>query len=405
MSVIVEDGIIADLREGVYHNSTQEGDARVFDLEGGYVLPGLWDVHVHLGDIMPDIKSLMSRENMIDRAIRAGRNAIDALQFGITNMRSAGDYSHIDVAWKRAFEAGVFVGPRLFVCGEPICATGDDMFEGVDGPYQARKAVRDQIKQGVDQIKLMISGGHAEMTKSGRAQDMQVSKLLFDEVQAATEVAHLRDKTVCAHASNPGIKIAIQAGVDCIEHGYYMDEEAAQMMAESGAFYVPTLVCNLDEEWMRETGLAHVHPGEASLAQKGRLLVARGQGVTREYERTHLEGFQRALSAGVKIVCGGDINPISEFATREIEHLVRAGMAETEALIAATRTAAELCGVADRLGTVEVGKLADLIALTEDPLQDISSVSKPKKLVMKEGMLVETQVSEGLTDLWEVLFF
>ncbi len=407
VTVIIEGNRILELKPGPYRERDQESDARVLDLEGGYLLPGLWNVHVHLGDIFPDPKHSASSEAMIDRAIRAGRNAMDALRVGVTGIRVVGEPDYIDVAWKHAFDDKVLVGPRLFVCGKAISITGGHGCSGglnaeVDGPYEVRKAVREQLKRGADQIKLMVSGGHAEVIAgSGTYQETQ---LLMDELEAAVEVAHQKGKRVCAHAGNPGMKMAIQAGVDCIEHGYHLDDEAVEMMVENDVFYVPTMVCNLDEEWLRETGLIDTVPGDANPGLVGRLLVAKSEKVTPEYAQDHRAGFEKALKAGVKIACGGDSNPIGEFALLEIEHLVRAGMGDMEALIAATRTCADLCGVVDQLGTVEVGKLADLIVLLEDPLQDISNL-RELKLVFKDGLIVNTGQPEGLTDLWELLFF
>ena len=131
--------------------------------------------------------------------------------------------------------------------------------------------------------------------------------------------------------------------------------------------------------------------------------MASAEGVDSEYAQTHVEGFHKALKAGVKIACGGDSNPIGEYTLLEIEHLVRAGMGEMEALIAATRTSADLCGVADRLGTVGVGKLTDLIVVSANPLEDTSNIRK-LKLVFKGGKLVDTGVPEGLVDFWELFF-
>ena len=407
VTVFIEDDQITGLKPGVYQQAAEEGEARVFDLERGYVLPGLWNVHAHLGDVFPDPKHLLSSESVIDRAIRAGRNAIDALHTGVTGIRVVGEGDLIDFSWKQAFDAGVLVGPRLFICGKAILATGGhgQDFPGgveVDGPYEMRKAVREQLKHGADQIKLMVTGGHTEIIAGTGT--YQESQLLMDELRAATEVAHQKGKRVCAHAGNPGMKMAIRARVDCIEHGYYLDDEAIEMMVENDVFYVPTLVCNLDGEWLRESGMLEVDPGDANLGLAGRVLVAKGEQVTPEYAKAHREGFQKALKAGVKIACGGDSNPVGEFALLEIEHLARAGMGEMEALIAATRTCADLCGVVDRLGTVEVGKLADLIVVSANPLENISNIRK-LKLVLKGGKLVETREPEGLTDLRELLFF
>jgi len=391
VTVVIEGDKIAELKSGVYKEAVEEGE-RVFDLEGGYVLPGLWNVHVHLSELLPDTQWRLGRESAVECAIRCGRNAMDALRLGITGIRVVGERDYIDVAWKQAFDASVFVGPRLFVCGGAISPDTQD----ISGPYEVRKAVRERIKRGVDQIKLIVSGGHGDMIRTGIAKSMQVTRILQDEVEAAVEVAHQKGKRVCVHTGNPGMKMAIRAGVDCIEHGYWMDDKAVELMVENDLFYVPTLVCNLDEQFMLDSGgLDKFHAGRA--------LVAKCEGVTPEYAKVHLEGFHKALKAGVKICCGGDSNPSGEFALLEIEHLVRAGMTEMEALIAATRTCADLCEMGDRLGTVEVGNLADLIVLAANPLEDISNIRK-LKLVFKGGNLVDTSVPEGLGDFWELFF-
>jgi len=330
---------------------------------------------------------------------------MDALRHGITGIRLLGDRDFIDVAWKRAFDAGVFVGPRLFVCGSYICATGGfgHHWPGavqVDSPYEMRKAVREQLRQGADQIKLMLTPD-VETTED---ESMFDSELLLDEIQATTVVAHQKGKRVAAHAGGSAIKTAIRGGVDCIEHGYYLDDEAVAMMVEHDVFYVPTLVMHQDQALLQENGFLETDPRDRKRSMEARFLIAVSGGVTPEYSRVHLEGFQKALKAGVKIACGGDPNPIGEYTLLEIEHLVRAGMTEMEALIAATRTCADLCGVVDKLGTVEEGKLADLIVLSADPLDNIRNIHKLKH-VFKGGSLVETDDPEGLRDFWELLFF
>jgi len=385
MTIVIEGDKIAELRPGA-QRTAGEGE-RVFDLEGGYVLPGLWNVHVHLGDLIPDPHHLLETESAIDYAIRAGRNAMDALRAGITGLRILGEDHFADIAWKRAFDAGVFVGPRLFVCGRAISITGGHGWGTlgaveVDGPYEMRKAVRENLKHGVDQIKLMVTGG--VMTAG---EGMQESQLLPDEIEAATQVAHQKGKRVCIHAwGTEGVKAAIRGGVDSIEHGL-LDDEAVEMMVENGMFYVPTLNVTQDEKQILESGIPE-------------FMIEKALGSA----KAHREGFQKALRAGVKICCGADSNPVAELTLLEIEHLVKAGMTEMEALIAATRNSADLCGVVDRLGTVEEGKLADLIVLSADPLEGISNVRK-LKLVLKGGNLVETRATEGLADFRELFFF
>ena len=385
MSVIIEEDRISELKAGMYGSSTGEGE-RVLDLEGGYVLPGLWDVHAHLGDLIPDPKYLLETESPIDYAIRAGRNAIDALQAGFTGIRIVGEDHYADIAWKRAFDAGVFVGPRIFACGRAMNITGGHGHGTlgsveVDGPYEMRKAVREQLKHGADQIKLMVTGG--VMTAG---EGMQESQFLLDEIRAATEVAHQKGRRVCVHAwGAAGIKTAIGGGVDCIEHGL-LDDETVEMMVEHSVFYVPTLNVTQDEERILESGMPDFMVEKALRSAKA-----------------HLEGFQKALKAGVKIACGADTSPVTDFTLSEIEHLAKAGMGEMEALVAATRTSADLCGVVDRMGTVEVGKLADLIVVSANPLEGISNVRK-LKLVLKGGKLVDIKPQEGQADFWELFF-
>ena len=387
VTVVIEGEKVAELKPGIYQPTGGEEEVRVVDLNAGYVIPGLWTVHTHVGAIFPDAKRLTFRESTADRTIRAGRNAMDALRVGITGIRVVGEQDYIDLAWKRAFDTGVFVGPRLFVCGNAMIATGGHghglaFCLEVDGPYEMRKAVREQLKHGVDQIKLCVTGGVATAGET-----MDESQLFLDEIQAATTVAHQKGKRVCVHAGGPGgVKTAIRGGVDCIEHGYYLDDEAIEMMAEQGTFYVPTMFVTQYKEFMRKSGMFEYQIEKAKGAAEA-----------------HREGFQKALEAGVKIACGADSSPIGEHTLVEIEQLVKAGMTEMEALMAATRTSANLCGVADQLGTIEVGKLADLIAVSANPLEDISNI-RELKLVLKGGNLVETKEPEGLADFWELFF-
>ena len=386
LTVVVEDDKIAELKPAALSRAAGDGE-RVFDLEGGYVLPGLWNVHAHMFELFRRTVHLLHTESVPDCAIRGGRNAIDALRLGITGVRVTGESSYNDVAWKRAFDAGLFVGPRLFASGHEICTTGGHGYgwpnaAEVDGPYEIRKAVREQIRHGVDWIKLDITGHTFTSADGEQMVELEVSP---DELQAATEVAHQMGKKVCAHNESPeGVKLAIRCGVDCIEHGTYMDDECIEMMVANDVFYVPTIRCTHDEKYKRENGVPEHQIEEG-----------------RTEAKAFREVFHKALKAGVKIASGGDSTPIGELGLREIEHLAWAGMTEMEALIAATQTSADLCGVADQLGTVEVGKLADLIVLSANPLEDISHI-RELKLVLKNGHLVDTSPQEGLADFWKL---
>lgn len=366
-----------------------ENTDRVLDMSGSFVLPGLWAVHTHLGAVFPDAKGLTRQESVADRTIRSGRNVMDALRAGFTGLRVVGERDGIDLAWKRAFDMGVMAGPNIYTCGTAIIATGGhghDLGDGnvleVDGPYEARKAVRSQLRLGVDQIKLMITGGVATA-----GEGMQESQMFPDEIEAATAAAHQKGKRVCVHAGGPeGVKAAIRGGVDCIEHGYYLDDEAIQMMVDHGTYWVPTLFVTQHEEFMRRSGM---HPYQIEKAQGAKA--------------AHSEGFRKAVAAGVKIACGADSSPIAENTYVEIEQLVACGMTPMQALVAATRTSAELCEADDTLGTIEAGKVADLVVLGSDPLANISNIRNVQH-VFRAGSLIDTNEPEGQKDFWDLYF-
>jgi len=358
-------GASAEVDPGLHADDT-------IDLKGAYVLPGLWDAHAHLGMTAGqlDYAKTPHHELPADCTIRCGRRAMDALQYGITNVRVMGDAHYVDVAWKKAFESGMFTGPRLFVCGYPLIATGGHGWHSgvaveVDGPAEVRKAAREQMKRGADHIKIMISGGVASPTET-----MYESQMTMDEIVAAVEVASPKGRKVSAHACGPlSAKMAVRAGVASIEHGYFLDDEALGMMVEHGTFYVPTLGVLQDEAYIRAYW--------ADYAIKKALAAA----------PVHRETFQKALKAGVRIAAGDDLVPFPERLIPELETMVGAGMDTMAAIVAATRNAAELCDADDRLGTVEPGKIADLLVVARNPLDSISHL-RDVLMVFKEGKLV-----------------
>ena len=396
MTLTVEGNRITEIAEGAFvpQNGAPPGNgltptmlpdgSRLIDLGGGFLLPGMWEVHAHLGDLIPDPHNYLETENLTDYTIRAGRVAMDGLRAGVTGIRCVGEDGYVDVAWRRAFDSGVMQGPRLCVCTKGISITGGHGHGTlgaleVDGPWEMRKAVRENLKNGADQIKLMVTGGI--MT---RGETMEESQFMLDEIQAATEVAHNKGKRVAVHAwGEEGVKTALRGGVDSIEHGF-LDDEAIDLILERDAWYIPTICQTQDVEHINELPPFQIKKARAATVK-------------------HRQSVRKAMQAGVKIACGSDSPPISDFNKRELEFMVKVGMPEMDALIAATRTSADLCGFADELGTIETGKLADLVVLGSDPLRDISAV-RDVRLVMKDGRLVNLDPGEGLTSYSDLYF-
>ncbi len=360
------------------------GDAQVVDLEGAYLMPGLWDVHVH-----PDYLSL-AEVPLPDQVTLFGHRLQAALlDSGIVGFRCAGAHHYMDVAWKRAFDSGQHLGPRLFASGHFLTTTGGHFLTSghaleVDGPYGFVTAIREQIKNGVDHIKLNLSGGIL-----GPAWDLhRHSFLLPDEIKAAFEICKLREFKVMAHATNPqAVKAAIRLGAHSIEHGYIMDDECIELFLEHDTWYVPTLAIShltpkqatnfWEQGWVKNRNLAPALCCRADAAAD-----------------VHEAGFRKALKAGVKMALGSDIRPLKEAALLELGLWVRDGATPWQALVAATRNGADICGVGDQLGTIEAGKIADLIVVAANPLEDIDNVRK-LLLVLKDGRIVSDKRPKG----------
>jgi imidazolonepropionase-like amidohydrolase len=358
--------------------SPPRADERL-DLGGAWLLPGLWDVHTHLRSTTWTGRDPV--QTFPETVLEQGKNAMEALSAGVTSLRVVGVAGWADVAWREAFASGRFAGPRLFCCGDAIRTTaGHDPFGGtrrmvaVDGPDAFVQAVREQILHGVDQIKLITTGG----IMGGGHDVMSAVMFLREELTAAMRIARQRGLPVAVHATAAqAVKWAVQAGAHSIEHGYLLDEEAAQLMARHGVYYIPTLALSHLTRDQARTSDEHAYCAEHVLPDGFRERANR-------FAPDHEDSFRMALVAGVKISSGSDQGPPREAALLEIEFLARIGLGAHGAIAAATRTAAEVCRAADRLGTIEPGKLADLIAVTANPLEDIAHLRR-LALVVKNG--------------------
>ena len=371
--VTIEDGRIQAIGTG----TPAAGDAKAIDLKGAYLIPGLWDVHIHPDYLTVNDMPLPEQVTLFGNKLMAAMT-----ESGITGLRCAGSHNYMDVAWKRAFDSGQHVGPRLFASGHFLTTTGGHFLTSghaieVDGPFGWVKAIREQIKNGVDHIKLNLSGGIM-----GPPWDLHTHSFLLDqELKAAFDICKQRDFKVMAHATNPvAVKSAILLGAHSIEHGYIMDDECIELLVKHGTWYVPTLAIshltpkqttNLwERNWVTQRNLA--------LALCCRADAASG---------VHGAWFRKALAAGVKMALGSDIRPLKDAALLEMGLWVREGATPWQTLVAATKHGAEVCGVGNNLGTVEVGKLADLIVIGGNPLDDINNV-RLLQMVFKEGRLV-----------------
>lgn len=378
VSVLIVDNKIMEVAKQGKIKTTD--DVRVVDLKGKTLIPGLMDMHVHLTYIASD-NFLASRGDSIPRqTVKAVRNAKRTLMAGFTAVRNLGAPGYSVIAVRDGINTGEIPGPRIWAAGYSVGITGghcDDNFSppeaksvsggAVDGPWAVRAKVRENIKYGANTIKFCATGGvFSKGTKVG------IQQLTEEEMRAGVEEAHMRGLIAAAHAHGTnGIKAAIRAGIDSIEHCSFMDEEAIELALKHGTY----LSCDIyNTEYTLAFGEANGVPEENINKEK---LVSKAQ----------RESFRMATKAGVKMVFGSDaaIYPHGDNG-KQFSRMVRFGMTPLQSLQAATINSADLLKRKADLGQIKAGYLADIVAVDGDPLKNIGLMENVT-FVMKDGVI------------------
>jgi imidazolonepropionase-like amidohydrolase len=382
MTIIVEANKIVSVEKGFVKPGSND---KFIDLSKKTVMPGLIDLHVHLeGETSKDQAVQRFTLNKSDLAFRSTVYAKKTLLAGFTTVRDLGG-SGVNTSLRNAVNQGLVVGPRIFSAGKSIATTGghadptngyrEDLMgdpgpkEGViNSPEEARQAVRQRYKDGSDLIKITATGGVLSIAKDGSG-----PQFTDEELKAIIETARDYGMHTAAHAHGAeGMKRAVMAGITTIEHGTKMTDEVMDLMKQKGTYYVPTITAGkFVAEKAKEPG--YYHP----------LVVPKALEIGPQIQQT----FGKAYKKGVKIAFGTDagVFPHGENG-KEFGYMVEAGMPAMESIKSATIVAAGVLGMADKIGTIETGKLADIVAVDEDPIKNIKTMEKVS-FVMKEGVV------------------
>jgi imidazolonepropionase-like amidohydrolase len=380
--IIIKDNLITE----VGSNVKIPANAQVIDLSKKTVLPGLIDCHTHITFQPENYMEDIFRKSPIDVAITAHIYAKRTLEAGFTTCRDVGASEYIDIALRNAINSGKVEGPRLYVAGFFIGATGSHgdltgfspyvhfqqesgVADGIDG---VRKMVRKNIKYGADLIKFGATAG--VLTEEESVGAPQYSQ---EEMNAIVAEAQLWGKKVAAHAHGAeGINMAVKAGVASIEHGSFINDEGIRLMKEKGTYLVADIYN--DDYILTEYSKMGV---PQKIIDKEKLVG-----------RTQRENFQKAAKAGVKIAFGTDsgVYPHGDNA-KQFFYMVKFGLTPIQAIQAATINAADLIGIKDKTGSIAVGKWADIIAIDGDPQQDVTLIEKKLTFVMKDGKIYKNQ--------------
>ena len=385
-TIVVEDSQIREIGE----SPALSAAATKVDLSDHTCLPGMIDLHAHISLTPTPTLGLDLTRASADRALDSLYAAQKMLDAGFTTLRDPGafDLFYATVAVKKSIESGEFMGPRLFVAPHPLSPTGghgdlntmqpefgvEIPSRIVDGADEIRRTIREEIKYGGDWIKLMATGG---VMSAG--DDPSHIAFTREELDAAVDETHRLGRKITVHAiGTEGIKMSVEAGVDSVEHGILIDDEGIEMMKERGTYLIPTLfVLN----YIVDEGETLGYPAES---------IAKAKALQAERDTR----LRHAFEQGVPVAYGSDTIFPHEWSAREFSAMTALGLPEIEAIRAATKNAAELLGIEDEAGTLEAGKLADIIAVKGNPLERID-ILEDVRFVMKSGVVVKRPVEVG----------
>tara|TARA_B100001113_G_scaffold200825_1_gene164556 strand:- start:596 stop:1873 length:1278 start_codon:yes stop_codon:yes gene_type:complete len=387
-SITINDNRITSIDKGYIKVSKNDN---LIDLRGLTVMPGLMDMHVHFGG---EYQSKAERPVKVEReteAIQATAHAYITLKAGFTTVRQVGDSGFVAISLRDAIKNEYVIGPRIFTSGKSIATTGGhaDPTNGIsiddyeyptpedgviNGPYEAFTAVRQRYKDGADGIKLTVTGGVLSVAKSG-----DNPQFTEEEVNAVVKAAKDYGMWVAVHAhGSEGMKRAVIAGVDSVEHGTFMTEEVMDLMIERGTYYVPTISAG---EFVAEKSKIDNYFPE--------IVRPKAASVGPQIGGT----FGKAYKKGVKIAFGTDVG-VQPHGTnwKEFVYMNQYGMPAIETIVAATIETAKLLGESDTLGSISVGKIADIIAISGNPLEDMNDMQNVD-FVMKNGKVYFNKVN------------